>query len=139
MHLEEDREQELHELVQRLDVLVPRDGAHVMMPGESDPHASVGNRIGFLRLGIEVLRGALVPVAGPDGAVARVTPHIDYLVPPDARTALDLCELDESIGARPPVESRLGAVGQIVAGIAATALVIAGLVLLARIWQWLFA
>jgi hypothetical protein len=138
MLFEEEREAELRELVARLDHLIPRDGAHVMVPGPDGPYSSIGNRVGFLRLGIEVLVSALDPVPGPDGDPPFIAPRLDYLVADEARTPLDVCELDEAIGSRPPVESRLGPVGQLLAGVLLTLAAILALVAVARVWQWLF-
>ena len=100
MLFEDEEEVELRALVARLDRLVPRDGAHVMVSTPDDPHTSVGNRVGFLRLGIEMLLGALDPIEAPEGGPPLVTPRLDYLLTDGARTPFEACEVDESIASR---------------------------------------
>lgn len=71
------------QLVDELDSLVPRDQA-VIRPGEfinslGQP-ALAGNRRGYLRLGIELLR---IADRTPDPAApARVTADLEYLIDP---------------------------------------------------------
>ena len=46
---------EVRELVERLDRLVPRDGAHVTIPAAPAGRTTIGSRRGYLRLGLELL------------------------------------------------------------------------------------
>ena len=122
--LAEEREAELRELVERLDRLVPSDGAHVGMPGGAEGSTMVGNRAGYLRFGIELLAAALEPLPANDHEPARITPQLDGLLSEGSRTPFELCEVDESIVSRPPVSSGLGAPGQLMAGVLAVAALI---------------
>ncbi|PYQ16136.1 MAG: hypothetical protein DMF80_05890 [Acidobacteria bacterium] len=126
MELEETREAELRELVERLERLIPKDGAHLTIPADADGNASVGSRLGYLRFGVEFLAAALDPRPGSDEAPTRITPDIGYLLTDGSETPFDLCEIDEAIGSRPPVRSRLGPLGQLVAAV----LVVSALILI---------
>lgn len=138
MELEQTREAELRELVERLERLIPRDGAHLTMPGDAGDHSTVGSRLGYLRLGVEVLAAALRPLPSDETAPARIEPNLGDLLTPGSRTPFELCEVDEAIGSRPPVETQLGVVGQLFAGV----LVVAALLLLLLVGSlvvgWLF-
>ncbi len=134
----EDAEAEIRELVGQLDRLVPRDGAHLIISAASDGRNPVGNRLGYLRLGIELLRATLDPVQGPGDAPPRIALDIGYLPAEGSVAPWDVCELDESIIARPPVQSELGPLGQLVAGVLVVALLILLFIGGAVVWQWLF-
>ncbi|HEY2946626.1 MAG TPA: hypothetical protein VGN09_29600 [Vicinamibacteria bacterium] len=138
MELEEAREAELQELVERLDRLVPKDGAHLTIPGEPHGRTTVGSRLGYLRFGIEFLAAALRPLAGTELEPARIEPEIDYLLTQGSEAPFDLCEIDEAIGSRAPVRSGLGPFGQLAAGV----LVVAALILIfvggSVVLRWLF-
>jgi len=138
MELEEEREAELRELVERLDRLVPKDGAHLTIPGDPDGNTTVGSRLGYLRFGVEFLAAALRPLPHTEVAPTRIEPDIDYLLTQGSDAPFDLCEVDEAIGSRPPVRSRLGPLGQLAAGV----LVVAALILVfiggSVVVRWLF-
>jgi hypothetical protein len=77
--MDEDR---LHELIAELDRLVPRTDAvvwedHGLYGSEFDP-AFGGNRVGYLRLGIEFLKVADAPAV--PGQPERVLADLSYLV-----------------------------------------------------------
>ena len=117
MELAEAREAELRELVDRLDRLIPKDGAHLTIPGDPDGHTTLGSRLGYLRLGVELLAAALRPLPGSDEGPARIEPSLAYLLTEGSRAPFDLCEVDEAIVSRPPVRSGLGAGGQLLSAV----------------------
>lgn len=117
MELEGPQGEELRELAARLDRLIPREGAHLTMPAEPGGHSTIGNQLGYLRLGVEFLSAALRPLHASDQAPARIEPNVDYLLSGASDAPFDLCEIDEAIGSRAPVETRLGFLGQLVAGV----------------------
>jgi hypothetical protein len=135
---EEEEETELRGLVEQLDQLVPREGAHVGLPVGPGGGITIGNRAGYLRLGIELLVAALRPLPGSEETPPRVAPDVRYLLPPDSRSPFELCELDEAIGRRPPVESALGPLGQLAAGVALVAALLAVLVAVAFALRFVF-
>ena len=128
MHLDEQTEGELEKLIGRLDGLVPSDGAHLTITADSEGHTSVGNRLGYLRLGIELLLAALRPVPASEEKPAQVVPQLEGLLSEGSRRPFEICELDESIGARPPVESRLGFFGQMGVGVGVVGVLILALI-----------
>jgi hypothetical protein len=133
---EETRDVQLREMVERLDRLVSRDGAHLTMAVEG--RTTLGSRAGYLRLGIEFLRAGLEPRPATEDAPARVEPELGYLLTPDSAAPFDLCEIDEAISSRPPARSPLGPLGELFAGL----LVVAALILLfigaAAVVGWVF-
>ena len=133
MLLDDDREAALFALVERLDRMVPAEGAHVTLAG-GPQRSTVGNRLGYLRLGIELLAAGLRPLPEAEDAPPRVAPRLEGLLTPDSARPFDLCELDESIASRPPVRSALGPLGEIIAGL----LIVAGFILLliGASWAW---
>jgi hypothetical protein len=138
MQLDEDKELALRDLVGSLNRLVPRDGAHLMLAGDANSKTTVGNRAGYMRLGVELLTAALLPLSGSDTEPPRIEPDLDYLLTPGSRSPFTLCEIDESIVSRPPVASGLGLFGQLVAGVlivAAIALLVGGV---AFVLRWIF-
>jgi hypothetical protein len=138
MLLDDARETELRELVERLDRLVPKDGAHLTIPAEPDKVATVGNRLGYLRFGIAFLAAALHPLASSDAAPPRITPYLDDLLTEGSETGFGLCELDESIGSRPPARSRLGAAGQLLAGVLVVLMLVLLFIGVSVVWRWVF-
>jgi hypothetical protein len=138
MLLDEDQEAELQELVERLDRLLPRDGARLTIPADADGNTTIGNRLGYLRFAVEFLSAALQPLPESETAPPRITPDLGSLLTDGSRTPFDLCELDESIVSRLPSRTRLGAGGQLGAGV----LVVAALILLfigaSVVWRWMF-
>lgn len=138
MELEEAREAELRDLVERLDRLVPKDGAHLTIPGDPDGTTTVGSRLGYLRFGVEFLTAALRPLPDTELAPTRIEPDLDYLLTQGSETPFHLCEVDEAIGSRPPVRSRLGALGQLTAGVLVVAALILVLIGGAAVVRWIF-
>lgn len=138
MELDETRETELRDLVGRLDRLIPRDGAHLTIPGNPEGATTVGNRLGYLRLGVEFLTAALHPLASSDAAPARIVPDLDRLLTDGSRPPFELCEIDEAISSRPPVSSGLGAPGQLLAGVLVVAALILCFIGASVVWRWLF-
>jgi hypothetical protein len=119
MELEQAREAELRELVDRLDRLIPKHGAHLTIPSDPDGRTTIGSRLGYLRLGVELLAAALRPLPSSELGPTRVEPKIDYLLTEGSRAPFDLCEIDEAIISRPPVRSGLGAPGQLLSAVLA--------------------
>ena len=107
MLLDEEREAELQDLVERLDRLVPRDGARLAVSEEAD-RALIGNRAGYLRFAIAFLQAALQPPPQSEGEPPRIAPELGALLTEGSRAPFTLCELDESIVSRPPARSGLG-------------------------------
>jgi hypothetical protein len=135
--LEPEREAEIATLVARLRRLVPREGAHLTLPEGPSSGGVIGNRLGYLRLGIELLTAALHPLPGSESEPARIAPELGSLLTADSAETFDLCELDESIASRPPAEAHLGPIGHILAGVALVVLVILLFVGTAFLWRWL--
>jgi hypothetical protein len=138
MDLDDETEAELADLVDRLDRLVPSEGAHLTLPADAEGRTTAGNRAGYLRLGIELLRAALAPLPATDEAPARVVPQVEGLLTEGSRPPFELCELDESIGSRPPAQSRLGAFGQMGVGVGAVLAVILAFIGAVVLWHWIF-
>ncbi len=138
MELDEEREAEIEELVGRLDALVPSEGAHLTIPADAEGRSSAGNRLGYLRLGVEFLVAALHPVPAGDDAPAQVVPQLGSLLSGGSRAPFETCELDESIGSRPPVQSRLGPLGQIGIGVGVVLVVLLAFVGAAMLWRFIF-
>jgi len=137
MELDEAGEGELRELVARIDRMVPKEDAHVTIPGEGDA-STIGNRRGYLRLGIEFLAAALDPRPGSAEGPARIEPRLDYLLSEGSRAPFDTCEVDEAIVSRPPVSSGLGAAGQLLAGVLVVAVLLLAFMGAAVAFRWLF-
>jgi hypothetical protein len=134
--LDAERETELRELVERLDRLLPRDGAHLSVAASGE--GTVGNRLGYMRFGLEFLAAALDPRPASDEAPAHVAPRLESLLTDDSAVRFESCELDEAIESRPPVQSRLGAPGQLLAGVLTVAAVILLLIGASVVWRALF-
>ena len=80
-------DQELDALIDRLDTEIDRDGALLRFVVHGDPadvHVE-GNRNGYLRFGVEMLKTAVEPVEEPD---ATVPVDIEYLT--DIKSDIDL-------------------------------------------------
>jgi hypothetical protein len=138
MQLDDATEAELEEIVGRLDGLVPSEGAHLTIPADPEGRTSAGNRLGYLRLGIEFLVAALHPVPASEQAPAQVAPQLGGLLSEGSRPPFETCELDESIGSRPPVESRLGALGQIGIAVGVVLVVLLAFIGAAVLWRSIF-
>jgi hypothetical protein len=68
-------------LVDRLDELVPRQGASVVLQphgGSADEWQIMANELGFLRLGVDIMRGTLHADTS-DGAAQILDVDIDHL------------------------------------------------------------
>jgi hypothetical protein len=137
MLLDEEREAELQELVERLDRLVPKDGARLALSGEAD-RALIGNRTGYLRFAIAFLQAALQPVPQSEDEPPRIAPELGPLLTAGSRAPFDSCELDESIVSRPPASSALGVLGQLGGGVAAVFAVILLLIGASVVWRWIW-
>jgi hypothetical protein len=138
MRLEEPREAEIRDLVERLDRLVPTEGAHLTIGGHPDGKTTLGSRLGYLRFGVAFLAAALDPLPSSEEAPTRIEPALDGLLTEDSHSPFELCEIDEAIASRPPVRTGLGAIGQILAGV----LVVAALILVflggSVLVRWIF-
>ena len=125
----ESRPSELRELVDRLDGLVPKEGAKLRIPANADGTTTIGTQRGYLRLGIEFLRAGLEP---PEPGEKNGTPYlplsIEYLVTADSETPFDLCEVVDDPDRLPPRVRRLGPFGQLMAALCAV--IVCGLVVL---------
>lgn len=135
---EEASEAEIQELVERLERLIPRDGAHLTIPSGPDGSSTTGNRRGYLRFGLEFLAAALRPLPATEEAPARIVPDIEYLLSEDSRAPFELCEIDESIVSRPPVRTGLGPLGELLAGLLVVGALIVMLVGLSVVVRWIF-
>ena len=138
MKLDETRETEIRDLVERLDRLIPRDDAHLTIPGNAEGTTTVGNRLGYLRFGVEFLVAALHPLASSDVAPTRIVADLDYLLTEGSRTPFELCEIDEAIGSRPPVSSGLGALGQLGSAVLVVGALVLCFIGASVVWRWLF-
>jgi hypothetical protein len=138
MKLDETRETEIRDLVERLDHLIPKDGAHLTIPGNPEGTTTVGNRLGYLRFGVEFLVAALDPLASSAAAPTRIVADLDYLLTEGSRAPFELCEIDEAIGSRPPVSSGLGALGQLGAAVLVVAALVLAFIGASVVWRWLF-
>jgi len=134
----DESEAEIRELVERLDRLIPRDGAHLTIPAEPEGNTTLGNRLGYLRFGLEFLAAALHPLPASHEQPTRVEPRLDYLLTPDSRPPFDLCEVDEAIVSRPPVRAGVGALGQLMAAAVVVALLILAFMGGSVVVRWLF-
>jgi hypothetical protein len=135
--LDEEREAELAELVERIDRLVPRDGAHLTIPAEPEGTV-VGNRLGYLRFAIAFLAAALNPLPQTEDAPPHIVPDLEPILTAGSRPPFDAYELDESIVSRAPAESGLGAFGQMGSGVAVVIVAVLALIGAAVVWRWLF-
>jgi hypothetical protein len=135
---DDETEEELRELVERLDRLVPSDGARLTIAAGSEGATAIANRLGYLRFAIAFLQAALQPLPESEAAPPRIEPAFGSLLTGGSRAPFDLCELDESIVSRAPALSGLGALGQLAGGVAAVFALILLLIGAAVVWRWLF-
>jgi hypothetical protein len=128
----ESRIPELRALLDELDRLVPKEGARLRIPSDPDGNATIGTQLGYLRLGVEFLRAALVPPEGTDeGSTPHIPLDIQYLLTPGSETPFDLCEIDEDVERLPPPVRKLGAIGQLLAAV--FGVVIVGLIVVGAV------
>jgi hypothetical protein len=138
MEMDEELEHEIRDAVERLDRLIPKDGAHLAIGSETGGKTTAGSRLGYLRLGVEFLTAALRPLPGTETEPARIEPELGYLLRAGSRAPFDLCEIDEAIGSRPPVSSGLGAPGQLLSAVLVVGALILCLIGASVVWRWLF-
>ena len=138
MLFDEEREAELQALVQRLERMVPREGAHLTMPADAEGTATIGNRLGYLRFAVEFLEAALHPLPESETDPPRIVPDLGDLLTGGSKAPFELCELDESIVSRPPARTRLGTVGQLGAGVLVVAVLILLFIGASVVWHWVF-
>jgi hypothetical protein len=105
------------DLVEDIDRLIPREGAKLKIPADPDGGSTAGTRLGYLRLGVELLRAGLSPPVEAASGAPRIPLDVDYLLTPDSDSPFDVCEIDEEIERRPPSPGKLGAIGQLMAGV----------------------
>jgi len=139
-------ETRLEEIIRELDSSVRREGAIVrLIRGSNHPHESaiIANRAGYLRFGIELLKGsrAAVTLAPPNsGGVGMIDVDIDYLISADSDVRFDefLREGVEAGERRPTPRSWWDWILPFLPGL--VALVVGGLVLigLVTVLRWLF-
>jgi hypothetical protein len=95
----EFNEEGVRRLVEDLDRAVPRDGAKVRLKqygGGPDESKIVANRLGYLRLGLELMKGAFAqPKKADDPSLVDV--DIRYLLTRDSMMDLDWFERREDI------------------------------------------
>ena len=130
---------EIRALVDRLDALVPKEGARLQIPSDADGNTTLGTQRGYLRLGIELLRAGLGPLEpGERHAIPYLPLSIEYLLTPDSQAPFDLCEVVGDPDRLTPRVHKLGAFGQLMAAL--FAVIALGLVLLgaAAVVSWLF-
>ena len=138
MLLDEEREEELRELVERLDRLVPADGARLQIPSDVDGDTTIGNRLGYLRFAIAFLRAALQPLPESETLPPRIEPALDGVLAEGSHAPFVLCELDESIVSRPPARSGLGVLGQLGGGVVLVFAIILLLLGASVVWRWIW-
>jgi len=138
MEWDETREAEIRDAVERLDRLIPREGAHLAIGTETGGRTTAGSRLGYLRLGVELLAAALQPMPATETEPARIEPELGYLLRSGSRAPFELCEIDEAIGSRPPVRSGLGPIGELTAAVLVVAALILVLMAGAVVVRWLF-
>jgi len=138
MELDEAREAEIRDAVERLDRLIPKDGAHLAIGTETGGRTTAGSRLGYLRLGVELLAAALRPLPATEAEPARIEPEIAYLLRAGSHAPFDLCEIDEAIGSRPPIRSALGPLGELFTAVIVVAALILVVLAGAVVVRWMF-
>jgi hypothetical protein len=107
-------ERRVQDLTSELDELIPREGSLVriqLVGGGPDESYWVGNRLGYLRLGVELLKGAFAPPA-PD-ASEHVVVFDDSVLDDTSDVEFQWFERREDIvrgQPHPPRGSRIGPV-----------------------------
>ena len=136
-------EARLNTIIRELDAAVPSEGAVVrLIRGSNHPHecALIANRAGYLRLAVEMLRGAHAPVVPPKtGGSGSIDLDIDYLLSSDSDIRFDEF-LREDVAAEPARTSGkrwLGCLLPFLPGL--IALILGGLVLIGAVTvlRWL--
>jgi hypothetical protein len=130
---------ELRELANRLDGLVPKEGAKLRLPNDPDGNTTAGTQRGYLRLAVELLRAGLQPFErGDEHDIPHIPLDIDYLLTPDSKSPFDLCEVVEDVERLPPRLQKLGPLGQLIAALLAVAVVGLMIVGAAAMLSWMF-
>lgn len=122
-------------LIDELDAHVPREGAIVRFEqygGGPDESKVVGNRSGYLRLGIELMKGGLAPIS-PGKTGDRIEVEIEYLVDAESNISFDWFERTEHIAHQPA--RNLSPLTQKILGLTVVAVLIA-LLVCAGIGAW---
>jgi hypothetical protein len=129
-------DEELRSLVERLDALLPREGAKLRIPGDADGTATLGTLNGYRRLGVELLRATSSPL--PHGEPARLPLDIQYLLIGDEASPFDLCEVDEQVEQRPaPKRRTLDPLGQLLAAAVVVVLLVLVLIGASAVLGWI--
>ena len=134
-------EARIQRLVEELDGLVQRDGAWVRMEqygGGPDEGRIVANQTGYLRLGIELLKGGSAPLSGEGGRFVAAV-DLRYLITDDSVIGFDEFIRDDSAMPSPP--SAAGGLGAMLIGCGCVTAIIAtiGFAVVgvrAVIWGW---
>lgn len=132
------------ELIKELDVLVPPERAEVRLRqhGESpDECQIIANPEGYLRFGIEMMKGAFAMTSGDTlGASQKIDVDLDYLITDDSTVYFDWFERVEDpdhlvrFDDEPGILDRAFALGCLLAVIAAAALAAIGGV---TVFRWM--
>lgn len=132
-------DEELRSLVERLDALVPRDGAKLRIPGAAEGTATLGTLNGYRRLAVELLRATSSPLPPQgDREPARLPLDIQYLLIGDEASPFDLCEVDEQVEQRPaPKRRTLGPLGQLLAAAVVVVLLVFVLIGASAVLGWI--
>jgi hypothetical protein len=137
MPLDDDRDAEILESLEHLETLVPVAGAHLTLGEPGGARTIAGNRSGYMRLGLALIRASLAPIPATGDTPARIEPDLRGLLTSGSPAPFESYELDESIGSRPPVESPIHPVLQLLAGVVAVAVIIAAFVAVAFVVRWI--
>ncbi len=109
--------QRLSEILAELDELVPGENAVVRFSqygGGCDECAIVGNSAGYLRVGIEFIRGGL---ATPSPSDLSIPVELESVVSPESDIAFDHFVLDEESPSFLLRQKNLGWLGSLVVGL----------------------
>jgi hypothetical protein len=111
-------DEQIARLIEELDCAITRDDAKLVIHLDHDDEAAgvcefIGNRKGYLRLGIEMLRAAAAPLE-PNALFTPIS--LDYLLRPRSLGVKTITRLEEVDSALPPPKkrnwkNRAGAVG----------------------------
>lgn len=131
-------DEELRNLVERLDALLPREGAKLRIPGDADGTATLGTLNGYRRLGVELLRATSSPLPQGDREPARLPLDIQYLLIGDEASPFDLCEVDQQVEQRPALKRRtLDPLGQLLAAAVVVVLLVLVLIGASAVLGWI--
>ena len=111
--MEETNEAAAEELVAKLDALVPREDARVLLSqygGGPDESRVIANRRGYLRLGIEFLKAAFAPHEKQH----LIKADIRYLLTDDSNVGFDWFERREDLPKSTPETKRARITGHVI-------------------------